>query len=63
MGDHLSCSECGTEYESTEELEAKEVDVIEKEDEGSFSLYGSTDLYLCKGCRKAMGVGHSRKAK
>jgi uncharacterized membrane protein YvbJ len=56
MGDTLTCEECGHEIESTDGLEAKEVPEIEAEESGSFSLYGSNDLFLCKNCRKPLGV-------
>jgi hypothetical protein len=63
MSDTLTCSECGNEIESTDDLEHEEVREMEvDEDDSSFSLYESSDLYLCEGCRNPMGVGHSRSS-
>jgi len=56
MGDTLTCDECGHEIESTDDLEEKEVPEIEAEENGSINLWGSNDLYLCKDCRKPLGV-------
>lgn len=56
--EQMECPECGNEIESTEDLEQTEVPEFETDDD-SFSLHGSTDLFLCSGCRKPMGVGRS----
>ena len=55
----LTCSECGVEHDSVDDLERETVQEVEADEDGSISVYGKTDLYLCKGCREAMGVGHS----
>lgn len=53
-----TCSECGDEIDSLDDLERQDVEEIEPKDDGSFSLYGNKhDLFLCKGCRNPMGVG------
>lgn len=59
MSQGESCPECGEAIESSADLETETVPEIEVEDDGSFDLYGNTDLYLCKGCKKPMGVGRS----
>lgn len=59
MADELTCSECGKQIESTDDLEREEVHGIEVADDKSFDLHGSDDLFLCSGCRKPMGVGRS----
>lgn len=55
----LKCSECGAEHDSLDDFEHETVQEVETDEDGSISVYGKTDLYLCKDCRKAMGVGHS----
>lgn len=59
MADDLTCSECGKDIESTNDLETEEVPVIETDDEDdSFSLYGNQeDLFLCEGCSNPLGFG------
>lgn len=59
MADKLTCSECNKQIESADELERQETNEIEVEDDGSFSLYGNDDLFLCKSCKKPLGVGRS----
>lgn len=59
MADELTCSECGNEIESTDDLEREEVNTVEVEDDGSFSLHGNDDLFLCESCKEPMGVGRS----
>jgi len=59
MADTLTCSECDKQIESADELEREETTEIEVEDDGSFSLYGNDDLFLCKSCKKPLGVGSS----
>lgn len=54
----LECSDCGTEIESTDDLEQTELPEVEADD-SSVSLYGNTDLFLCSGCKKPLGVGRS----
>lgn len=56
----LTCSECGAEHETIDDFETESVKEIEEKDGGEFVLHENRDLYLCTGCRKAMGVGHSR---
>ena len=57
----LTCSECGADHETIDDFEAESVTEIEAEADGEFALHENRDLYLCKNCRKAMGVGHSRQ--
>lgn len=57
--ENTECPECGKQIESTEDLEQTEVPEIQTDDDDNFSLHGSTDLFLCSGCRKPMGVGRS----
>ncbi|MEF8826991.1 MAG: hypothetical protein V5A27_11745 [Halapricum sp.] len=58
MGDTLTCPECGNEIESMEHLEtAHEVTEVEPQEDGSFNLFEKNDLFLCKNCRKPLGVG------
>ena len=52
----LECSDCGTEIESTDDLEQTELPEVEADD-GGVSLYGNRDLFLCSGCKKPLGVG------
>ncbi|MFC7116211.1 hypothetical protein ACFQH2_16420 [Natronoarchaeum sp. GCM10025703] len=56
----LTCSECGAEHETIDDFETDSVREFEVEEDGSFSLYENNDLFLCKDCRKPMGVGRSR---
>ena len=57
MGDTLTCPECGTDAESMDDLETgHEVAETEPQEDGSLNLYGNKDLYLCKGCKKPLGV-------
>lgn len=59
MADKIDCPECGKEIESADELEKHgEVHEIETDDD-SFSLFGNRDLFLCKDCKKPLGVGRS----
>lgn len=51
------CPECGTEIESADDLEQTEVPEIETDKENGVTVYENTDLYLCGGCKKPMGVG------
>lgn len=60
MSDSLTCSECGKDIESTDDLERTEVPAVETDEDGSVSLYGNDDLYLCSGCKKPLGVGRSQ---
>lgn len=57
MGE-TGCPECGNDIESADDF-VQEGTVEEVESDGdSFSLYGNKrDLFLCKGCRKPLGVG------
>lgn len=60
MTDSLSCPECETEIESTDELEeGGEIPEIEQEDDGSISLFENHDLFLCKNCKKPLGMSRS----
>jgi len=60
MGDSIACPECGAEVDSIEELEAEhEVTELEANDDGSINLFENRDLFLCKDCKKPLGVGRS----
>ena len=62
MGDTLTCPECGAEVDSMDQLEADhEVHEIEAQDDGSFTLYGNRDLFLCKNCKSHLGVSRSKR--
>ncbi|MEF8812229.1 MAG: hypothetical protein V5A55_00175 [Halovenus sp.] len=57
MGDTLSCPECGEEVESAEELETQhDVPEVEVDDDGSLTLFENNDLFLCKNCKKPLGM-------
>lgn len=57
MSDTLECPECEASIDSTDGLETGgEVAEVEPEEDGSFQLYENHDLFLCKNCRKPLGV-------
>ena len=56
MGDTLTCDECGNEIESADDLEQTEITEVEPQENGKLNLYGRTNLFLCKECRKPLGV-------
>ena len=57
MSDTLECPECEASIDSTDDLETGgEVAEVEPEEDGSFQLYENHDLFLCKNCRKPLGV-------
>ena len=56
MADTLTCSECGNEVESADDLESnEEIAEIEVESNGSIRLFENRDLFLCKGCKNPLG--------
>jgi len=58
MAESLTCPECGVEVESAEQLVAEhEVTEVEIEEDDSFNLFENRDLFLCKDCKKPLGVG------
>jgi len=57
MTDTLHCQNCEKEIESTDDLERVEAPEVEPDGDGGFSLHGNDDLFLCRGCKKPMGVG------
>ncbi|MFB6251220.1 MAG: hypothetical protein ABEI27_05970 [Halobellus sp.] len=60
MSDEVTCPECGTSIDSTDELEVREgVPEVEADDDGSLHLYESRDLFLCQDCRKPLGVSRT----
>lgn len=60
MSDTISCSECGTTAESTDDFEVEQTVVeVETEPDGSFNLFEKRDLFLCKDCRNPLGVSRS----
>jgi len=57
----VSCINCDTEYEHTDELDHEEADAVELEDtdDGPPRMQigtGSHDVWRCKGCGKVLGV-------
>jgi hypothetical protein len=57
MSDTLSCPECETEIDSIDGLErGGEIAEIEGDDDGSISLFGNRDLFLCRNCRRPLGM-------
>lgn len=61
MGDTLTCPGCGEEIHSTDEVEVQEdVPEVEVNEDRSFNLYGNRDLFLCKNCKKPLGMRHDR---
>lgn len=61
MADEMSCPDCDHGIESVDDLVREEIPEIEVDADGSFDLFGKNDLFLCKGCRKPMGVGHEKR--
>lgn len=60
MSETLSCPECETEIDSVDDLErGGEVSEIEERDDGSISLFENRDLFLCKNCKKPLGMSRS----
>lgn len=58
MADTITCSECGNEVWSSDDLEAAhEVGEMEVDDDGSIHLFDNRDLLLCKRCKNPLGVG------
>jgi len=56
MEGSLTCSECGNEVESTDDLEVEEgIAEIEVGRDGSVTLFENHDLFLCKGCKNPLG--------
>ncbi|MFC7230608.1 hypothetical protein ACFQMM_02980 [Saliphagus sp. GCM10025308] len=57
MADTLTCPECGDTIRSREHLEAgHEVAELEPNEDG-LTLYGNRDLFLCRNCKRPLGVG------
>jgi hypothetical protein len=60
MSDTLNCPECDNEIESIDELErGDEITEVEESDDGSISLFENRDLFLCKNCKKPLGMSRS----
>lgn len=59
MTDKIDCPDCGNEIESPDDIETDDIQEMEAND--SVTLYGNRDLYRCKNCKKALGVGRSTK--
>jgi DNA-directed RNA polymerase subunit RPC12/RpoP len=56
--DHITCPECGEEIGSTDEMDVEEVQEIRSKPRGGIGYGDATrNLYLCKNCRKPLGVG------
>lgn len=61
MGDTLTCSGCGEEIETADDMEVEEdVPELEVNEDRSFNLFGNRDLFLCKNCKKPMGMRRDR---
>lgn len=61
MGDTLHCPDCETEIDSADDLEtSSDVPEVDVEEDGSFSLFENRDLFLCKSCKRPLGVGRSK---
>jgi hypothetical protein len=57
MSNELTCPECGETAESIDDLEeGGEVTEVEAGERGSLNLYENRDLFLCKNCRKPLGI-------
>jgi hypothetical protein len=57
MTNSVSCPECGAETDAADDLESgPTVPAIEPDDDGTISLYGTRDLFLCSNCRATLGV-------
>jgi hypothetical protein len=57
MGDTMTCPGCGETVDSVEQLETThEAPEIEENDDGSITLFGNNDLFLCKNCKNPLGV-------
>lgn len=57
MSDTLECPGCGSRIESGEALEATtEVAEVEVAADDSIQLFGNRDLFMCKSCKKPLGV-------
>lgn len=56
--DSVECPDCGAQIESEEHVEVQEVSEIESRPKGGIG-YGeaTSDLFLCKNCKKPLGVG------
>jgi uncharacterized protein with PIN domain len=54
----IDCPECGAAIESLDEMDTEEVTEIETRPRGGIGYGEATrNLYLCKNCRKLLGVG------
>lgn len=61
MSDTITCSECGSTAESTDDLDIEQsVAEVETKKGGSFNLFEKRDLFLCTGCRNPLGVSRSK---
>lgn len=56
--DTVECPDCGATIESEDHVEVQEVKEIESRPRGGIG-YGerTNDLFLCKNCKKPLGVG------
>lgn len=56
--DSIECPECGANIESMDHVETQEVREVESRPRGGIGYGESTEnLFLCKQCRKPLGVG------
>jgi uncharacterized protein with PIN domain len=57
-GDSIQCPECGETIESLDQMDSEEVREVEPKPKGGIGYGKATqNLYLCKSCRKPLGVG------
>ncbi|WP_254767862.1 hypothetical protein [Salinilacihabitans rarus] len=60
MTDELTCPGCGNTAESKAHLEeAHEVAELEFDGE-EIALYGNRNLFLCRSCKRPLGVGERK---
>ncbi|WP_372910866.1 hypothetical protein [Salinigranum sp.] len=58
MADSIECPECGATMDSLDQMETEEITEIEEKPRGGIGYGQATqDLYLCRKCRKPLGVG------
>jgi DNA-directed RNA polymerase subunit RPC12/RpoP len=56
--DSIQCPECGETIESMTQMDTEEVQEITSKPKGGLGYGEATqNLYLCKNCRKPLGVG------
>jgi DNA-directed RNA polymerase subunit RPC12/RpoP len=57
--DTIECPDCGAEIDSEDQVDVEEVSEIESRPRGGIGYGPATkNLYLCKNCKKPLGVGN-----